>query len=274
MVAVKCPVNPIWVVRRYFMQKPRTVITVPRNIEAAKPWWEKNKKKILKQKSDYLKFGGDKKFPVITCEHIPQYNFYLNQTYSKKREVPIASLGWKNRKHKGDKIVFHPHGPNPHFASTEADLELNFSHTGLSPLMVDVLRDLGYNKPTHMQFEVIPPLLRGESVMCSGETGCGKTLAYLAPTIDIIYRNKEKRGELKPRHPYAMIVLPTKELVYQIGILAKDIASKLNVGVSPMIGGPPSNVNKELAHTGYDLIITTPGLLRTHIRSSNSLALI
>lgn len=239
---------------------------MPKYIQGDKPFHEKKKAKILQKKELYLKNRGDKKSAVITSEHIPHFNFYLNQRYSKNKEVPIASLGWKNPKHKGDQIVFHPHGPNPHFARTDG-VDLDFSLTGLSSTLVEILNKFNYHQPTFLQLEAIPEILKGQNLLCSGETGCGKTLAYLAPIIDKIHLHKLKHGELREMHPYAMIVLPSRELVYQIGTLAKEIASVCGVGVAPMIGGGPSPVKDKLAHTGYDIILTTTGLIQKHMKS-------
>lgn len=65
--------------------------------------------------------------------------------------------------------------------------QLSFSHFGLMDEILKVLQnDMNVHTPTPIQQLVIPPLLKGNSAMFSAQTGTGKTLTYLLPTIHML----------------------------------------------------------------------------------------
>ncbi|KPM11116.1 DEAD box ATP-dependent RNA helicase-like protein 3 [Sarcoptes scabiei] len=112
---------------------------------------------------------------------------------------------------------------------------------------------------------VIPKILQFKNVIFSAETGSGKTIAYLAPLIQIIHQSKQldRNQNRNPKLPYALIILPFRELTEQIGKIAKILARKKDVGVATMIGGLP----KHIPQTGMDLIITTIGMIDSHLNN-------
>lgn len=55
--------------------------------------------------------------------------------------------------------------------------------------------------------------------MLAAETGCGKTLAYLTPIIQKVIHHKEKvKSNKQLNSPYALIIVPGRELAEQIGV--------------------------------------------------------
>lgn len=51
----------------------------------------------------------------------------------------------------------------------------------------------------------------------SGHTGCGKTLAYLLPLLQMVLKSVQKEGVGVPHDsPKALILTPSRELAYQI----------------------------------------------------------
>lgn len=59
--------------------------------------------------------------------------------------------------------------------------------------------------------------MNGANTLIAAETGCGKTLTYLLPMIDKIYRWK-KLIDRQYNYPLGLIVTPTRELAFQIGV--------------------------------------------------------
>lgn len=59
----------------------------------------------------------------------------------------------------------------------------NFSELDLDESLLDALRDMGYERPTAIQAEAIPPAMEGRDVLGSAPTGTGKTAAYLLPVL-------------------------------------------------------------------------------------------
>lgn len=65
----------------------------------------------------------------------------------------------------------------------------------IAPEIKKSLMDLGYKKPTDIQFKAIPNILRGEDVLAIAQTGTGKTAAFAIPILDMLYRNRPNRFE-------------------------------------------------------------------------------
>ncbi|OTF83444.1 DEAD box ATP-dependent RNA helicase-like protein [Euroglyphus maynei] len=110
---------------------------------------------------------------------------------------------------------------------------------------------------------VIPMMLRYRNVVFSAETGSGKTIAYLAPLIQLIQQNKVVDSNRNRKAPLGLIVLPSRELTEQVGYVAKQLCANTNVGVATMIGGLP----KHLHQTGIDLVVSTIGIIESHLNN-------
>ena len=58
-----------------------------------------------------------------------------------------------------------------------------FKALGLDPRLVTALTALGYEEPTPIQREAIPPLLAGRDLLGQAATGTGKTAAFALPLL-------------------------------------------------------------------------------------------
>src|SRR5687768_17422614 len=85
-----------------------------------------------------------------------------------------------------------------------------FAELGLEPRLVKALESLGYEEPTPIQREAIPPLLAGRDVLGQAATGTGKTAAFALPMLQ---RLGTERGRLGVR---GVILVPTRELAIQV----------------------------------------------------------
>jgi ATP-dependent RNA helicase MRH4 len=131
-----------------------------------------------------------------------------------------------------------------------------------------------------------------EEFLIAAETGSGKTLAYLLPTIDAIkraeaadaeieaHRKAKQEEELRQNNlvlvsplpnmphpttgrPRAIILLPTSELVAQVGALTKSLSHtvKFRSGlISSAFSGKVIR-NRLFSPKGIDILISTPHLL-------------
>ena len=61
-----------------------------------------------------------------------------------------------------------------------------FAELGLSDSLLDALRDVGYESPSPIQEQGIPPLLAGSDVIGQAQTGSGKTAAFGLPLIEYV----------------------------------------------------------------------------------------
>lgn len=69
-------------------------------------------------------------------------------------------------------------------------------------------------------------VLAGKNALIAAETGCGKTLAYLAPVVQQLIRwNQTSLKERPPNSPLAVILCPSRELASQIGVRRFHLAN-------------------------------------------------
>lgn len=63
---------------------------------------------------------------------------------------------------------------------------MNFLDLGLSEKTTKAIEEFGINEPTTVQGDVIPSILQGKDVFTIAPQGCGKTMSYVFPLVDII----------------------------------------------------------------------------------------
>src|SRR5436189_5373505 len=112
-----------------------------------------------------------------------------------------------------------------------------FESLGLSPDVLRVLEELGYEEPTPIQARAIPALLGGRDVLGSAATGTGKTAAFALPLVE--------RLDPKVRAVQGLIMAPTRELAMQVAEAVHRYGGKRRVTVLPVYGGQP--IQRQLA---------------------------
>ncbi|RWS14011.1 putative ATP-dependent RNA helicase DDX28-like isoform X2 [Dinothrombium tinctorium] len=265
MKALKSAIAPIS--RRYFasfeVPNQLPVITVPKYLEANIKHLKARLKREEQQFLERVARAGNRNVLLISSKNNPKLNHYLGQTYRKDTQISLASISWKKRKTIGDKITFHAFSPNPFNDLYSDDGGVTFASLGLSDQIVEALDALNYKKPSNIQKQAIPIILSKQGVICSAETGCGKTLAYLTPIIENVRRMKLSNRELlNKRAPYAIIVVPSRELALQVADVARPLAACSSVGVAVTIGGKPQDCTFNL---NYDILISTAGIITQHV---------
>ena len=119
------------------------------------------------------------------------------------------------------------------------------------------LVELGFKRPTDIQFKSIPNILNGEDLLAVAQTGTGKTGAFAIPIVDIVYRHsKFRKGG---QHVKALILVPTHELATQIDKVITAIAKYTGLRSLPLIGGVDQDPQIAALDAGVDIVIATPG---------------
>ena len=106
--------------------------------------------------------------------------------------------------------------------------EMTFAELGLSPKSLAALDRAGFEAPTPIQSQAMPPALQGKDVIGSAATGTGKTLAFALPILE---RLDGKHGTR------ALILAPTRELALQIGAELERFGHGRHVRTAVVIGG-------------------------------------
>jgi len=138
--------------------------------------------------------------------------------------------------------------------------ESGFADLPLRPELLRALADLGYEEPTPIQSEAIPPLLQGRDLLGQAATGTGKTAAFALPVLQRVAENGPA-GK-----PVALVLVPTRELAMQVSQAFHRYGRGLGVRVLPIYGGQPIGRQLEALERGVDVVVATPGRALDHIR--------
>ncbi|HEY3350727.1 MAG TPA: DEAD/DEAH box helicase [Thermoanaerobaculia bacterium] len=143
----------------------------------------------------------------------------------------------------------------------------SFAGLGLDARLVRVLAALGYEEPTPIQGESIPPMLEGRDVLAQAATGTGKTAAFALPILHHI-----GAAEARGNAPSALVLVPTRELAMQLAEAFHRYGREIGVRVLPVYGGASMETQLRALKRGVDVVVATPGRALDHV-NRKSLAL-
>ena len=144
------------------------------------------------------------------------------------------------------------------WAVSESSEVPRFDELGLDPRVEKVLRDVGYETPSPIQAEAIPPLLEGKHVVGLAQTGTGKTAAFALPILS--------RIDMSQRLPQVLVLAPTRELALQVAEAFGRYAAHLKgLHVLPVYGGQGYGVQLSALRRGVHVVVGTPGRVMDHI---------
>src|SRR4051812_26915834 len=135
-----------------------------------------------------------------------------------------------------------------------------FDSLGLDPKLVSMLGELGYEEPTPIQREAIPPLLLGRDLVGQAATGTGKTAAFALP---LVQRLAAQQGRIRPS---AIVLVPTRELCMQVAEAVHRYGKSAGIVALPIYGGQAYAQQIRGLRRGVDVVIATPGRALDHIR--------
>jgi ATP-dependent RNA helicase DeaD len=142
-----------------------------------------------------------------------------------------------------------------------ADGGAGFATLGLGPELLESVAALGYEEPTAIQREAIPPLLAGRDVLGQAATGTGKTAAFALPLLQRIGAAGEDTPKVR-----GLILVPTRELAMQVAEAVHKYGRKLGTRVLPIYGGQSMQQQLRALGRGVDVVVATPGRALDHIR--------
>ncbi|MFP5309139.1 MAG: DEAD/DEAH box helicase [Actinomycetes bacterium] len=142
-----------------------------------------------------------------------------------------------------------------------------FADLGLPAPLVAVLDELGYEEPTPIQREAIPPALASRDVLGQAATGTGKTAAFALPTLArLVASRDEGRDDARGRAPLALVLVPTRELAMQVSEAVHTYGRRIGARVLPVYGGQPIVRQLKALKAGVDVVVATPGRALDHLR--------
>ncbi|KAF9160150.1 ATP-dependent RNA helicase [Actinomortierella ambigua] len=149
-------------------------------------------------------------------------------------------------------------------ADGQKKINYEFASLDLCEPTKKAIVDIGFTKMTEVQARTIPPLLAGRDVLGAAKTGSGKTISFLVPAVELLYKLK-----FKPRNGTGVIIIsPTRELALQIFGVAKDLLKYHHQTFGIVIGGANRKAEADKLAKGVNLLVATPGRLLDHLQNT------
>ena len=139
---------------------------------------------------------------------------------------------------------------------------MKFSEINLHPLLQEAIDAMGFENMTPIQERAIPAAALGKDILGCAQTGTGKTASFVIPVLNGLL-NSNTQGKLS-----AMIIAPTRELALQIDQQIDGLRFFTNLTSAAVYGGGSGydfDMEKRAFTTGADIIVSTPGRLKSHM---------
>jgi superfamily II DNA/RNA helicase len=143
------------------------------------------------------------------------------------------------------------------FDSADSADEHSFADLGVPRPLVRALDKEGITTPFEIQTATVPDALAGRDVLGRGQTGSGKTLAFGLPLLARLSAGPKAR----PRHPRALILVPTRELAMQVADALRPLGRAVGLFLATAVGGVPYDRQIDGLRRGVDVMVATPGRL-------------
>jgi superfamily II DNA/RNA helicase len=136
----------------------------------------------------------------------------------------------------------------------------SFDTLGLSEKVLSAVKAAGFNEPTKIQAEAIPPALERKDVLGLAQTGSGKTAAFTLPMLTLL-----EKGRARARMPRTLILEPTRELAAQVHEAFQLLGKNHKLNIALLMGGVSFDEQNKIIDRGADVLIATPGRLLDHM---------
>lgn len=133
-----------------------------------------------------------------------------------------------------------------------------FAELNLAPNIFKVIDEVGYETPSPIQAQSIPPLLEGRDLLGQAQTGTGKTAAFSLPLLS--------RLNPKLKAPQILVLTPTRELALQVAEAMQTYSRHLpGFQVLPVYGGQNYTQQLRQLQRGVQAVVGTPGRIQDHL---------
>jgi ATP-dependent RNA helicase RhlE len=137
----------------------------------------------------------------------------------------------------------------------------SFADLGLSQKALHALERAGFEHPTPIQSQAIPPALAGKDVIGTAATGTGKTAAFVLPILERLTGRTGTR---------ALVLAPTRELALQIGEEVERFGKGRHLRGAVVIGGVGMGQQSAAFRDRVEIVVATPGRLVDHLQQKTA----
>ena len=132
-----------------------------------------------------------------------------------------------------------------------------FEDLGLAQELARAVAEQGYDKPTPIQAQAIPAVMKGGDIMAAAQTGTGKTAGFTLPMLHRLSQGTAARNN----QVRALVLTPTRELAAQVFDNVQSYSKYLPLRHSVVFGGVKINPQMQRLRGGADILVATPGRL-------------
>ncbi len=140
--------------------------------------------------------------------------------------------------------------PNP------TDTPPSFANLSLAEPLLMAVSKLGFEQPTPVQQQAIPPALEYKDLLVSAETGSGKTAAFLLPSLHHLLTIPSRKFGTR-----ALVLAPTRELAQQIFKQCQQLTEFTDLKTGLITGGDDFRLQQNMLRKNTEIVIATPGRL-------------
>jgi len=126
-----------------------------------------------------------------------------------------------------------------------------FAELGLSAPLLQALEDVGYESPSPIQEQAIPPMLEGRDIIGQAQTGSGKTAAFGLPLLESV--------DPEINEVQALVLTPTRELCIQVTQAIRSYGDRKGIDVVAVFGGAPIRTQQSQLNAGGHVVVGTVG---------------
>ncbi len=135
---------------------------------------------------------------------------------------------------------------------------MQFQDLSIIPPILKALTQEGYQTPTPIQAQAIPPILAGKDLLGCAQTGTGKTAAFAIPILQLLSAKAATPGMSSTR---ALILTPTRELALQIYESFQAYGRYTKLRSCVLFGGVSQKPQEQALRMNPEILIATPGRL-------------
>jgi len=133
-----------------------------------------------------------------------------------------------------------------------------FKSLGLSEPLLKTIAEQNYTQPYPIQQEAIPAILKGDDILGIAKTGSGKTASFVLPILEWF----QGKGAPKNRSIRVLVLVPTRELAVQIGVVFQTFGEKLPRKVKTLAVYGGVSINPQMIGLqNVEILVATPGRL-------------
>jgi len=136
----------------------------------------------------------------------------------------------------------------------------SFEELTTASALLQAIADLGWDAPTAIEAEAIPPSRSGKDLIAVAPAGAGKTVAFLLPALE---RQLDREGL------HTLILCPTRRHVEQVAVTAKSLAKETELWIGGVHGEVPMDAQVRDLRAGFDVLVATPDRLAEHVQAGN-----